>query len=55
MPTATFAAVGQTNLAVGDYRAFKTVLGQKGIFRVVKLEGTDGSNRSITLDVKVIQ
>ncbi|TCN72109.1 hypothetical protein [Acetobacteroides hydrogenigenes] len=55
MPTATFAAEGQTNLAVGDYRAFKTVLGQKGIFRVVKLEGTDGSNRSITLDVKVIQ
>lgn len=55
LPTGTFTAVGQTKLAVGDYRAFKTVLGQKGIFKVVSLDGTDGSNRSITLDVKVIQ
>ena len=55
MPNATFAADGQINLAVGDYRAFQTVLGQKGIFKVVSLDGTDGSNRSITLDVKIIQ
>jgi hypothetical protein len=55
LPTTTFVSEGQTNLAVGNYRAFKTVLGQNGIFKVVSLAGTDGSNRSITLDVKVIQ
>lgn len=54
-PAGTFVAEGQTKLAVGDCRAFKTVLGQKGIFRVVRLDGTDGSNRSITLDVKIIK
>ena len=55
MPGGTFVAVQQTNLQKDDYRAFKTVLGQKGIFRVVSIDGTDGSNRSITLDLKVIQ
>jgi len=54
MPTGTFEAKRQTNLKVGDYRAFKTVLGQKGIFMVEKVEGTNGSNRSITLLVKLI-
>jgi hypothetical protein len=55
LPTATFVSEGQTKLLPGQYRAFKTVLGQNGIFKVVSLAGTDGSNRSITLDVKVIQ
>ena len=54
MPSAALTAEGQRNLKVGDCRAFQTVLGQRGIFKVAKLEGTDGSNRSITLDVKVI-
>ena len=55
MPTGTYAAARQMNLQVGDCRAFKTVLGQKGIFQVKALGGTEGSNRSITLDLKVIQ
>ena len=55
MPTGNFVAAGQTNLKVGDCRAFVTVLGQKGIFQVKAMGGTDGSNRSITLDLKVIQ
>lgn len=55
MPAASLVADGQIKLNVGDCRAFQTVLGQKGIFKVVKMEGTNGSNRSITLDVKVIQ
>lgn len=55
MPTGTYAAAQQTDLQLGDYRAFKTVLGQKGIFKVVNLGGTDGSNRSITLDVKIVK
>jgi len=55
MPKGDFKAEGQRNLAVGDYRAFTTILKQKGIFKVVSLTGTDGSNRRIDLDVKIIK
>lgn len=57
MPTATLENRGQTKLVAGDCLAFKTVLGQRGIIRVVSVNGTNttGIDRSITIDVKVIQ
>jgi hypothetical protein len=58
MPKGEFKAEGQTNLKVGDYRAFTTILGQKGIFKVVFVEENqenDGSKRYITLDVKIVK
>jgi len=55
MPKGVFKAEGQTNLNVGDYRAFTTILKQNGIFKVVSLTGTDGTNRRIELDVKIIK
>ena len=57
MTTATLEKKGQTKLAAGDYLAFKTVLGQSGLIRVVSVNGTNitGIDRSVTIDVKVIQ
>lgn len=57
MPAVTFVAEGQTKLAAGDCLAFKTVLGQSGLIRVVSVNGssTTGTDRSITIDVKVVQ
>lgn len=54
---ASFENKGQTKLVPGDYLAFKTVLGQSGLIRVVSVDGTNptGVDRSITIDVKVIQ
>ena len=57
MPNTTLENKGQTMLVAGDYLAFKTILGQSGLIRVVSVNGTNttGIDRSITIDVKVIQ
>lgn len=46
---------GQTNLAVGSYLAFKTILGYNGLIKVYSIDGDTQETRSITLDVKIVK
>lgn len=57
LPTASYVAVGQKNLAKGNVLAFKTKLGLNGLILVNEILGTktDGSDRAIDITVKVIQ
>lgn len=52
---AKFAAVAQIKLSVGDCLAFKTVLGQKGLIKVIEIMGTTQETRAIKIRVKTIQ
>lgn len=47
--------VGQTQLKVGSYIAFKTVLGYNGLIRVDAISGSAQETRSITLGVKIVK
>jgi hypothetical protein len=51
----TFVAAAQTQLSVDDYLAFKTVLGQKGLIRVIAIMGTTQETRAIKIRVKTIK
>jgi len=51
---AKFAAVAQIKLSVGDCLAFKTVLGQKGLIKVVDIMGTTQETRAIKILVKTV-
>ena len=51
---ATFVAVAQTQLSIGDCLAFKTVLGQKGLIKVVDIMGTTQETRAIKILVKTV-
>jgi hypothetical protein len=51
--TATVSTSLVTQLAVGKIVAFKTVGGKYGLFHVAAIGGDTGSNREITIDVKV--
>ncbi len=52
---ATLSATLANSLDVGDVVAFKTVAGKFGLFHVSAIGGTTGTDRTITLDVKVQQ
>jgi hypothetical protein len=51
--TATVSTSLVTQLTVGKIVAFKTVGGKYGLFHVAAIGGDTGSNREITIDVKV--
>ncbi len=51
--TATISATLVPQLTVGKVVAFKTAAGKYGLYHVAAIEGTDGTNRTITIDVKV--
>lgn len=51
--TATISATLVPQLTVGKIVAFKTAAGKYGIYHVAAIGGTTGSDREITIDVKV--
>lgn len=50
---ATISASFVNTLAVGNVVAFKTAGGKLGLFHVQSVDGTTGTDRSITINVKV--
>jgi hypothetical protein len=51
--TSTVSASLIPQLTVGKIVAFKTAAGKYGLYHVAAIAGTDGTNRTITIDVKV--
>lgn len=56
-PKVEFAAAAQVKLQVGDCLAFKTVLGQKGLIKVIDIMGSSstGVDRAIKILVKTVK
>ena len=52
---ATISTSMVNTLAAGNVVAFKTASGKLGLFHVQSIDGTTGSDRSITINVKVQQ